>query len=279
MRNILLLSLLSSVLYSAETSAFGAGGLDNSNPYGLTESEKVIFENKKQLRNQNQKIDDLSEQIEGMRSVVDSISTKLGKTGQRINALDQQKNATSDDELAMIKSDITELKRVQNENYEKIDNVLKKLSTMIDKINSNYVTHEELTVRDTKKKLSSSKTESKLTNAQKLKKAVAMYRKKYYTKSFPFFESLVKKGYKPATSNYYLGEISYYKKRYSDAIVYYKKSVGHYDKATYMPTLLLHTGISFEKLDDTENKVKFLEALLSSYPQSSEAKIARKHLN
>ncbi len=106
-----------------------------------------------------------------------------------------------------------------------------------------------------------------------------MYRKKYYTKSFPLFVELAEKSYKPATTNYYLGEISYYKKRYSDAIVYYKKSVGYYDKASYMPTLLLHTGISFEKLNDDENKEKFLNALLSSYPNSSEADIAQKHFN
>jgi TolA-binding protein len=45
-----------------------------------------------------------------------------------------------------------------------------------------------------------------------------------------------------------------------------------------MPVLFLHTGISFEKLNDIENKQRFLEALLSSYPNSPEAKIARKHL-
>lgn len=278
-KKVLLLTSFASALIAAETSAFGAGSLSNDNPYGLTESEKIIFDNKKQLRTHDQKISDLFEKIEGMRSVVESVSAKLGKTGQRINELDQQSSGTDDEALEKVKSDISELKRVQSENYEKIDAVLKKLSTMIDKINSNYVTHDELATKSVKKKSDKSKTKSTLTNAQKLKNAVGMYRKKYYTKSQPIFSELVDKKYKPATTNYYLGEISYYKKRYSDAIVYYKKSVGFYDKATYMPTLLLHTGISFKKLNDNENKAKFLGALISSYPKSSEAKIARKHLN
>jgi TolA-binding protein len=279
MKKVIVFFILTLSLYSAEVSAFGAGSLGSDNPYGLSESEKIIFENKKQIRYQDQKISELSEQIEGMRSVVDSMASKLGKTGQRINELNLQTTQAGDAEIEKIKSDISELKRIQSENYEKINEVLKKLSGMIDKINENYVTRNELSSKRSKKKVTSSKKASKLTNAEKLKSAVAFYRKKYYTKSFPMFVSLAEKSYKPATTNYYLGEISYYKKRYSDAIVYYKKSVGYYDKASYMPTLLLHTGISFEKLNDSENKEKFLNALLSSYPNSSEAGIAKKHLN
>ena len=283
-KKYIILISFTTVLCFAETSAFGAGNLDSDNPYGLTESEKIIFQNKKQIRYQDQKISELTEQLEGMRSVVESVSSKLGKTGQRINELNEQSSQSSDDEISTIKSDIEQLKQTQNENYEKINEVLKKLSGMIDKINENYVTVDELSSRVSKKKVTSSSSKkssktSKLSNSEKLKSAVAMYRKKYYTKSFPLFVELAEKSYKPATTNYYLGEISYYKKKYSDAIVYYKKSVGYYDKATYMPTLLLHTGISFEKLNDDVNKEKFLNALLSSYPNSSEADIAQKHFN
>jgi TolA-binding protein len=275
---ILFISLVISCSF-AETSAFGAGSLDSDNPYGLSESEKIIFENKKRIRFQEQKISELSEQIEGMRSVIESVSVKLGRTGERISELDKQSVDIAQSELETIKNDISELKRVQSENYQKINSVLKKLSSMIDKIDSDYVTHQELQSTTTvKKKSNKPKKRSKLSNSQKLKDAVALYRKDYYTKAQPIFMELAEKSYKPATTNYYLGEISYYKKRYSDAIVYYKKSVGYYDKASYMPTLLLHTGISFEKLNDYENRDKFLHALISSYPNSSEAKIAKDHL-
>jgi TolA-binding protein len=150
---------------------------------------------------------------------------------------------------------------------------------MIDEIDGNYVTSDELNRLSVKKKPTSQNKKTKLSSGDKLKNAVALYRKKHYTKAFPIFIELSERSYKPATSNYYLGEISYYKKRYSDAIVYFKKSVGYYDKASYMPTLLLHTGISFHKLGDDDNKEKFLQALLSSYPQSNEAEIAEKYLN
>ncbi len=263
-------------LEAREVSSFDAGSLDSDNPYGLSESEKIIFENKKQIRAQNRQISDLTQQLEGVLSVVESMGSKIGKTGQRLNELNNQTNS---DDLEGVRADIKELKRVQSENYEKINVVLKKLSSMIDEIDSNYVTSDELKSISVKKKLTNQSKSVKLNSGDKLKKAVALYRKKYYTKAFPIFIELAERSYKPATTNYYLGEISYYRKRYSDAIVYYKKSVGYYDKASFMPTLLLHTGISFHKLDDDENKEKFLQALLSSYPNSNEAKIAEKYLN
>lgn len=276
MRYFLITLFLLFSLEAREVSSFGAGSLDSDNPYGLSESEKIIFENKKQIRAQNRQISDLTQQLEGVRSVVESMGSKIGKTTQRLNELNNQ---TSSDDLEDVRADIGELKRVQSENYEKINAVLKKLSSMIDEIDSNYVTSDELKSTSVKKKPTNQNRPTKLSSGDKLKKAVALYRKKYYTKAFPIFVELSERSYKPATTNYYLGEISYYKKRYSDAIVYYKKSVGYYDKASFMPTLLLHTGISFYKLDDDENKEKFLQALLSSYPNSNEAKIAEKYLN
>lgn len=278
------LLMVNALLY-AEPSAFGAGTLSSDNPYGLTESEKIIFENKKELRYQGQKIDQLSEKVEGMRSVVESLSMKVGETGQRINAMSDQSSSASEDQILSLKEDIEALKKEQADNYQKINEVLQKLSTMIDKINSDYVTQDQLNGQSVKKKVTketptASKASYKnLSNADMLKEAVGLYRKKYYTKATPMFIELAEKSYKPATSNYYLGEISYYQKQYSDAIVYYKKSVGHYDKASYMPTLLLHTGISFGHLDDTENKKRFLQALIDSYPTSQEAKIAQNQLN
>ncbi len=280
MKKVLLLPVLVFSLSGAEISAFGAGSLDSDNPYGLSESEKIIFENKRDIKYQARKISELKEQLEGVRSVVDSMGMKLGRTGQKISELDERGSKTDEQDIIDIKQDINELKKVQSENYEKINDVLKKLSSMIDKISSNYVTKDDFNAINVKKKSNNnSSKQSKLTPNEKLKSAVALYRKKYYTKAFPIFIELAERSYKPATSNFYLGEISYYKKRYSDAIVYFKKSVSYYDKASYMPTLLLHTGISFGKLDDYANRDKFLQALLLSYPESSEAKIARKHLD
>merc|ERR1711916_2813 len=96
------------------------------------------------------------------------------------------------------------------------------------------------------------------------------------TKAKPIFLKLVEENYRPAESNYYLGEISYYRKQYKTAIKYFKKSALLYDKAKYMPRLLLHSAISFEKTGDIENASVFYNTLLDNFPNSSEAKEVKK---
>lgn len=91
-------------------------------------------------------------------------------------------------------------------------------------------------------------------------------------------EWTAKNQYKPASSNYLLGEIAFREKRYKDAIYYYKESATMYDKADYMPRLLLNSAKSFTQTGDKENSKRFLESIVSLYPDSSEAKEAKKLL-
>jgi len=45
-----------------------------------------------------------------------------------------------------------------------------------------------------------------------------------------------------------------------------------------MPTLLLHSAISFENTKDKDNAKSFYSTLIDLYPDSSEAKVAKKNL-
>ncbi len=276
MKKLLLVSALTlSFLQAAEPSAFGAGALDSSNPYGLTESERSIVENrqvslsnKKLIRQMALKIDHLEETVEGLRSVVESISGKIGKTGQRLNEISAQSGKASSEDMAHLQSQLDALKKSSENNYLKIDRALKKLTKVIgtpQKKNSKKVVKS-------KKKITKS-------SAQLIKSAVSDYRAKRFTKAKEAFNTLADKNYKPAQTNYYLGEIAYYRKNYEEAIYHYKKSVGYYDQASYMPTLLLHTALSFQKTGDEANAQRFFDTVLSSYPESAQANIAEKYLN
>lgn len=109
--------------------------------------------------------------------------------------------------------------------------------------------------------------------------AVRLFKKDYFTKAIPMFEQLVASNYKPAANNYYLGEIWYYRKKYDDAIRHFKTSAMLYDKASYMPKLLLHSAIAFEKTKDFSNAANFYSTLIDIYPDSTEAKTATKNLS
>jgi TolA-binding protein len=50
------------------------------------------------------------------------------------------------------------------------------------------------------------------------------------------------------------------------------------DEANYVPKLLLHSAISFEKLGDNENASNFYSTIIDVYDNTQEAKIAKKQL-
>ncbi len=289
MRYLLILLIFAVMQLCAEVSVFGAGDLKSDNPYGLTESEKVIFaikkstlQNRRDIKSLKLQIADMREALEGVRSVVASLSEKVGETGQKLHEIASgPKEDTQRGEIEMLKSELA-AQKAQNA---KIMQALKKLTGMIESINSDYVSKSELDL--SKKKVKTKKSRVAKTRDSKskaksnqalLKEAIKAYRAKRYDLAEKDFQTLEAKNYKRATSNYYLGEIAYYRKHYNDAIVYYKKSANLYDKATYMPTLLLHTALSFKHLGEEENARRFFEAVIASYPGTAQAKLAKKYL-
>ncbi len=292
------------VLFSAEPSVFGAGNLDSENPYGLSPSEKKIVQNSKNLKSLQKtirvlrlKYRDLEEKLDGTRSVTQSISDKIGSIDSKIRKVKTQ-DANRSDTLSSLKDEVSSLKQqfddniiVQSQNQDKIKSVLSELSSLIDSINSSYVSKDTFDEFVKNQKSFQSKIEAKLSDLQKqtlkkslsskngaqlLKEAESYFKKKSYKKAQIRYEKLVSMRYKPARSSFKLGEISYLNKSYKKAIQYYKKSISLYDSASYTPTLLYHTGISLSKLKKNREASKFFNALKTNYPKSKEARSLKK---
>jgi len=310
-------------LYSAEPSAFGAGNLNNPSPYGLTSSEKVILQNKKNLRkvvvnsnNQANEVDSIRERIDGLQTLIESLNISSRENKLKLKSLeqkniDQLKGSTEYEkrliELIQVNSDLaqenSEFIIVNTKEINKLKLLTAEISKLVDKINISYVTKSEfnLLVDDvnrfkdlvTKEFKEKEKLQEKLKvkieqnrstlnnipNSEIAKKAKNYYNKKFYTKALKYYNHLIKKNYKPAQAHYMIGEIKYYRKSYSDAIAYFKKSASLYSKASYMPVLLLHTAISMEKTGDKINAETFYNAVITKYPQSNSARIAKSNLD
>jgi TolA-binding protein len=161
---------------------------------------------------------------------------------------------------------------------------------MIDQINENYVSKEELqrilkskgsykapsSVK--KNSVSTEESLSAKSNGKLYSEGVRLFNKKRYNEAKKRFTITDTKGYKPAASNYYLGEIAYYTKKYDDAIFYFKKSAGLYDQASYIDTLLLHTAISLDKTGDKAQARAFYENIIENYSGKKSARIAKDRL-
>ncbi len=177
-------ALLITCAFSAEQSAFGAGDLESSSPYGLTQSEKVLLKNKKSVDNLGQNVSSvkmqvgtIEEQIDGIRSVLDGTNERVNQMDRRLRELesasltDENVTNASQDELEKIRAYVKKTKRLQDANNRKIKKVIKQLSVLIDNINSNYVSREELNRLLAKESVSpSNKAVKKSVSKQKPKK-------------------------------------------------------------------------------------------------------------
>ena len=265
---------------ASEPSAFEAGNLDAPNPYGLTPTEKKIYANtqdikqlKKRLFSVEQKLSAVEEKVEGLQSVVEGLDESLNRFKK------EGGGPKSEEQLAQLRSDLNASIELQKKNFAQIKKVLKEMSTLIDHINNSYVSKAELKSELNKiyALLEKKRLEAK-SGAQLYKEARAAYKKGAYAKAYELFVAAAAKKYKPAASNFYAGESCYYQKKYECAVEHYKKSASLYQNASYMPTLLLHTAVSLERLGQKKEAKKFYDSVVKLYPKSKAAQIAKKNL-
>ena len=286
-------------LIAAEPSAFGAGNLDTSKPYGLTPSEKVILQNKNKLNkvvvksnNQANEVESLRERIDGLQTIIEGLSRKSQENKLNLKNLEKK----NQDELISSNEYEKRLSEVSQANAIEVRDLklaVVELKTLLELLNSTHVTKDEfntlvndfnkfkeLVAKELKKSSKPRKSKlDKIQNAEVEKLAKSNFDKKYYTKSLEYYHHLIKKNYKPARAHYMIGEIKYRRKVYADAIAYFKKSASMYSKADYMPTLMLHTAISMDRTGDKKNAKSFYKGVITKYPNSKEAIKAKTNLS
>ena len=304
-----LLFVITSLTVAEEVSVYGASNQDSS--YGLSATEKHILKNQSNISNLSSKLEEINSlvksingRLEGLESTYEGDSKKLNDLSLKLN---QSSDLASNEQASNVnQSDLNSLKAA-----------LTKLTTMVNKINAEYVSSTELeknmqqfitreefeavkkamgittpqgsakTTVEWKEKLVDATTSNissvELKTADDKIKFMADAKKDYdakiYNSAIPKFEKLIEINYKPAENNYYLGDMLFKRKKYDQAIVHFKKSAMLNDKASYMPTLLLNSAISFENTKDKENAKNFYSTLIELYPNSQEAKTAKTNLN
>lgn len=212
-----------------------------------------------------QQLDQLSERVEGLTTVIEGLNSTINDL-----SIANKPSTTSPTSLAALESKIDRIDRECIKRDKKETKQGTKQGTKIDKPReSSRSRDDEATAQDS--------IESK-NNSTLYRDGARFFQKQQYQKAEERFKLMVVRNYKKASSNYYLGEIAYYTKNYSDAIDYYKKSAKLYDKASYIDILLLHTAISLEKTGDTTQAKIFYDTIITDYPDKKSSKIAEKNL-
>jgi len=305
MKKLLFLISLLSIGYS-EPSAFLAGDLDSDNPYGLTKDEKYILQNKQAIKkltklvnsqqqiidkqskelkrlkirflNYKLKVDNLAQQLDGVKSVLplfDNVSLEVEHLKKDLNSTNRVLFALKD-EVNNLKANVNENKKINDNNIQTIIALIEKLATNVDKIE-----------KEIDKKIEE-KIEEKIKEKNDFRnwplkdifsKAVYNFNNSQLTKAKEMFLYLNEKKYKLPYVLFYLGEIEYKRGHYKTALAYYKKTIKlTKSKTYYMDELVYHTGYSFEKLGQIEAAKKSYMKLIQDYPKSILVKYAKKRL-
>ena len=290
MRSLVALSFLLSFIASAsEPSVFGAGDLNNPNPYGLTNEEKLILENKKELQSvvqkhnaQNAKVETVTERLDGLQAIIEGLVQSSNADKIALKKLQEMTASDTNDSMSM--DDIKKQVTANTENIAQLKTLMEELSSAVDLINANYVSSEEFSIllKQLKVKLPAMPDKpmpEKSDNGTLEKEAKKLFDQKKYAESQHSYEQLIQKKYKVAESNYMIGETLFERKAYKEAVGYYKESAAKNDKALYMPTLLLHKGYSLEKTGDVATAKGFYQATIAKYAGSGAAKEAEERLS
>jgi len=259
MNKLIVASLTILILVStlnAEPSAFGAGNINNPSPYGLTQEEEQLLENKKHLQNvtnnltnvstklktvtvksnnQSYELDSLRDRLDGLQGILENLSRKEHLNNKSLKTLDEM-NAKRLKNASEYERRLTDAIQKNSDDIQKLKTSIASLTLVVENISKDYVTKAEynalvLDVNRFKdvvtKELSSTVKQTEFTSkskAQIAKEAKEHYDNKRYTKAIKYYSYLIEKKYKPAKAHYMIAEMYYYRKNYSDAIAFYKKN-------------------------------------------------------
>jgi len=297
MKKFFTLSILGVALF-ADVSAFKAGNLDSDNPYGLTQDEKYILKNKKDIQTlqkivvlQNKVIKSQESNIQKLKSsfieykqkvsnleqVVSGISTlvpSFEESSAKIEKLKLDLNNTQSN-LLSVSNSLNGLKLVvaKNRSLEKNDtlmiiNLIEDMAKRIDSIKNSL----------NKQNYNNSNLEN-IKSSKLFALALKDYKSKKFSDAYDKFYILYSRKYKIAEVLFYLGEINYKEAKFKGALSFYKKSIKNLKKTTYFSDdLLYHTGYSFEKLKNIDASKKSYMKLIHDFPNSILVKYAKKRL-
>ena len=248
------------------------------------------------------RVKQLETSLEGLMSIYEGVSSNLKELNDKISSIDD--SSRNSDDLDIIKGDISKNSNNIQLLKDNIDSYVKQIQELISneiKSNKKYIIDSNTTVLNTdsstinaivdNNSTISNKNENKsildnniifdknITRRSEIfKEARSLTYSKKFDDAIARYKWLIEINYNKAESNYMLGNIAYEQNRYKDAVYYYKESAILDDKAKYMPRLLLNSANSFRVLKDKNNAQNFYNALINLFPDSIEAKEAKKYI-
>ncbi len=256
MRYILILIMLAGVA-NAEQSVYSDAN--------FVDPDAIAKRNSREIFILKQKISQLKENIEGLKSIINGQQSEIDRLkSAENNGLTDAVNQLSK-RVAALEARPPQIIKVKEEVKAPVQSA-SVLNNKAEKPLSNEPAKED------------KKKDTGISSKELYKKAVLDFTNKRFSSAQSAFKKLLKRGYKKASCNFYLGEIAFNKERYKEAIGYYQASASLNENASYMDKLLLHTGIALQNKGKYSDAKVFLKAVIDTYPGTKSARLAKDRL-
>ncbi len=237
----------------------------------FVDTDSLVKKNTQQILLLKQRINQLQEQIEGLKTIINGQNDEIATLRQKLHSINYEKiiNQLSE-RVAALESKKAQTSIVSTMPKNTMQNSQEKTPLASNK--------KEIEKIKAKKENQPKTSLAKIPSAKLYKEAVLDFTKAKLSSAKSKFLELEKRGYKKAAVKFYLGEIAYKQKKYKKAISYYQESVTINEDAAYMDKLLLHTAFALKRLGRVDEANNFFEAVVEEYGNSASAKIAKKYL-
>ena len=232
------------------------------------DTDTLVKKNTQQILLLKQRINQLKEQIEGLKTIINGQASEIATLRQKIHSINYE---------AIINQLSQRIAALESKSGQSAQSLSTYTSNKIPPKTPNQKSSQKDFNKKPKKELKKANL-SKMASAKLYKEAVLDFTKAKLSSAKAKFLELEKRSYKKAAVKFYLGEIAYKQKKYKKAISYYQESVTINEDAAYMDKLLLHTAIALKRLGRVDEANNFFEAVIEQYSNSASAKIAKKYL-
>lgn len=190
---------------------------------------------------------------------------------------------------------IETLFKIHSEFIQKVNSQISNLSNSIEELKKDFATFKNITsditilkekIREIEKKqdemakYQSPKVENK-TKQQIYDESLELYNKGEYERAISAFEQFVIMYPQDALTDnalYWIGESYYAQKKFNDALIYFHRIVVDFPQADKVPSALYKEALTLESLDMQKEAEGALKELIARFPNSEEAKEARKRI-
>ncbi|GEM_PF-4577966 len=266
--------------------------------FGAVENDVAL--NRQKISALNSNLAELQESFEGVRSLMTSLNSQVKTLNARMSELENSLKFTNkrldsdltkvvetskiltksvnvtDSNVAIMSKNIAELRRgtnsainLQNRNINILGAQINSLNALVASLNSTVQQANVERVLNADPEFAAIDSAKILSSAEVLRVANEAFEAKNFIKARELYQKVVSES--PFFVNFRLGEVAFFNKEYLTAISYYQKSLRENAKSEFMPTLLYHTAVSFEKVGQTADAYRFYTTLKTRFPESVEA--------